>query len=114
MIAGTDPSSGGTAVADGVYRFGTERINWDETADAVTVVDAGLPAHWPQLAAWLEERGYGFEAVDTLLLTHADADHVGFVDRLRAEGVPTYLHDADRPLAEGHPHGAPRWFRTNL
>ncbi|WP_313693397.1 MBL fold metallo-hydrolase [Halorarum halobium] len=112
--AGTERS--GREVATGIYRFGTSRINWYvlEAEDGLTVVDAGLPAHWPQLGDWLAENGYEFGDVAALVVTHADADHVGFAARLAERGVPIYCHPADRSLLSGQPQGAPGWFYRNL
>lgn len=103
-------------VAQGIYRFGTHRINWYvlEANDGVTIVDAGLPAHWPQLGDWLDQNGYELDDVAALVLTHADADHVGFAKTLADRGVPVYCHRDDLPLLRGHPHGAPGWFYRNL
>lgn len=103
-------------VAEGVYRFGTRRINWYVLkGDAgLTVVDAGLPGHRTQLGDWLEENGFTLADVRALVLTHADADHVGFATDLADRGVPVYCHPADLPLLRGHPHGPPGWFLRNL
>ncbi|NHN40894.1 MBL fold metallo-hydrolase [Halorubellus sp. JP-L1] len=103
-------------VADGVYRFGTRRINWYvlEADDGLTLVDAGLPAHWPQLEDWLVVHDYGFEDVAALALTHGDPDHVGFARRLADEGVPVYLHPDDRHHLRNPSDGAPGWFYRNL
>lgn len=118
MTAPTRGESGSTdrEVADGVYRFGTRRINWYvlEGDDGVTVVDAGLPGHRPQLDDWLDANGYGVDDVAALVLTHADADHVGFAAALADEGVPVYCHPDDWPLLRGQPHGAPGWVYRNL
>ncbi|MFC4246927.1 MBL fold metallo-hydrolase [Natribaculum luteum] len=110
------PESTDREVADGVYRFGTRRINWYvlEADDGLTVVDAGLPAHWPQLGDWLAENGYEFDDVAALVLTHADADHVGFASDLVDRNVPVYCHPDDLPLLRGQPQGAPGWFYRNL
>lgn len=114
MADGTEPV--GREVAAGVYRFGTRRINWYvvEADDGLTVVDAGLPAHRPQLDDWLDANGYEVADVDALVLTHADPDHVGFARELAEHGVPVYCHPDDLPLLRGHPHGAPGWFYRNL
>jgi len=103
-------------VAEGVYRFGTRRINWYvlEADDGLTVVDAGLPAHWPQLGDWLDANDYGFDDVEALVLTHADADHVGFARKLADRNVPVYCHPEDLSHLRGHPQGAPGWFYRNL
>ncbi|GAA0203716.1 MBL fold metallo-hydrolase [Halobaculum roseum] len=111
---GGDPS--GRAVAEGVYRFGTRRINWYvlETGDSLTVVDAGLPAHRPQLTKWLGDNGYEFADIAAVVLTHADVDHVGLAKPLADQGVPVYCHPADFPLLRSHPQGPPRWYLRSL
>lgn len=91
-------------VADGVYRCGSERVSWYlvETADGITVVDTGFPAHWDQFADQLEAMGYGVTDVDACVLTHAHPDHAGFAERLRREaGAPVWLHEADAAHARG-------------
>lgn len=106
----------GDEVAEGIYRFGTRRINWYvlEAAEGVTVIDAGLPGHFPQLREWLDSNGYGFTDVAALVLTHADPDHVGFASDLADRGVPVYCHPADRSLLRGQPYSPPGWFYRNL
>ena len=91
-------------VADGVYRCGSERVNWYllETADGITVVDTGFPAHWEQFDSQLETMGYGVADVDACILTHAHPDHAGFAERLHREaGVPVWVHEADAAHARG-------------
>jgi len=93
-----------TAIAPGVSRFGTKRVNWYlvEGDDGVLVVDAGVPGHWPQLLSALADRGYGLDDVAALVLTHGHADHVGFAERLReTAAVPVFVHEADVGLAQG-------------
>lgn len=92
------------AIAPGVSRFGTKRVNWYlvEGDDGVLVVDAGVPGHWPQLLSGLADRGHGLDDVAALVLTHGHADHVGFAERLReTAGVPVFVHEADVGLAQG-------------
>lgn len=88
-------------VADGVYRFGANVVNWYllEGEDGLTVVDAGLPDHWELLADGLDSLGYGVDDVEALVLTHADPDHLGFAERLRGHGVPVWVHEADHDAA---------------
>ncbi|MFB1065754.1 MBL fold metallo-hydrolase [Natrinema sp. H-ect4] len=91
-------------VADGVYRCGSKRVNWYllETADGITVVDTGFPAHWEQFDSQLETMGYGVADVDACILTHAHPDHAGFAERLHREaGVPVWVHEADVAHARG-------------
>lgn len=100
----------GTEVAEGVYRFGSRRVNWYlvEGDDGLTVVDAGVPAHWAQLESGIDELGHELADVEAIVLTHGHPDHVGFAERLRATAeVPAYVHAADAALARGEGEGAP-------
>lgn len=73
-----------------------------DTADGVTVVDAGLPGHWHDLLAELTAMGRTPADIRGLVLTHGDSDHIGFAERLRREhGVPVYVHAADAERARG-------------
>lgn len=103
-------------VAKGVYRFGTRRINWYilEADDGLTVIDAGLPAHWSQLTDWLDENCYELDDVAAVVLTHADVDHVGFASALADRNVQVYCHRDDLPLLRSHPQSPPRWLLRNL
>lgn len=80
----------------------------------MTIVDAGLPAHWPRITNWLEETVYKLDDVAALLLTHADVDHVGFARTLLDRGVPVYCHPDDLPLPRGQPQSPPGWMLRNL
>jgi glyoxylase-like metal-dependent hydrolase (beta-lactamase superfamily II) len=84
-------------IADGVWRCGTSYVNWYLVVDgdAVTVVDAGLPRYRPQLDEALRVAGRSVADVAAIVLTHADGDHTGFAEALRAQtGVPVYVHAA--------------------
>jgi len=88
--------------ADGVLRMGAPLVNWYLVADddGVVLVDAGAPRHRPQLEQGLEQLGRTIDDVRAVILTHADADHKGFANRLRTERhVPVYVHVADLELA---------------
>ena len=88
-------------IADGVYRCGTELVNWYLVEDGgrVTLVDAGARGYWPQLDAALEAIGRTRDDVAALVLTHGHVDHVGFAERLRTEaGVPVYVHEDDEEM----------------
>ena len=117
-IASTDDETLSTnrAVAEGVYRFGTRRVNWYvlEGDGGLTVVDTGLPAHWRQLVEWLDQTDYELDDVAAVVLTHADADHVGVASMLADRGVPVYVHPDDVSLLRSHPQMPPGWFVRNL
>lgn len=88
-------------VADGILRMGTPLINWYLVADddGVTVVDCGAPNYRPQLEPGLAQLGRTIDDVRAVVLTHGDADHKGFAEKLRVEnGVPVHVHGADAHL----------------
>jgi glyoxylase-like metal-dependent hydrolase (beta-lactamase superfamily II) len=94
----TDP----TEVASGVWRLGTELVNWYLVDDdgRLTVVDTGAPKYRPQLDAALARLGRGLGDVAAIVLTHAHSDHIGFAEELRGEtGVPVHVHSGDEQLA---------------
>jgi glyoxylase-like metal-dependent hydrolase (beta-lactamase superfamily II) len=65
----------------------------------VTLVDAGLPIPRRPLAAELRDAGYRPAALDRVLLTHYDIDHVGGLSGLGdALDVPIYIGAADARL----------------
>lgn len=111
-----EPNPTNYQVSEGIYRFGTQRINWYviEADDGLTIVDAGLPAHWPQITNWLHENDHTLDDIAAVLLTHADVDHVGFASTLLDRGVPVYCHPDDRPLLRGQPQSPPGWMLRNL
>jgi glyoxylase-like metal-dependent hydrolase (beta-lactamase superfamily II) len=80
-----------------VKRLGSPLVNFYAVEDGGrwTILDAGAPGFWPQLAA----NGIRPEAVEAVVLTHAHADHVGLAERLRQSGARVYVHDAERELA---------------
>jgi len=87
-----------TEVAEGVHVLGSLRVNWYVVADggAYTIVDAGLPVHWPQVGALLTALGAGLDDVEAVLVTHAHGDHAGNAERLRTEAAASvYAHAQD-------------------
>lgn len=80
-----------------VKRLGNSIVNFFavEEDGRWTLLDAGLPAFWPQL----EEQGIRPDAVEAVVLTHPHSDHVGVAERLRQHGARVYVHEADRELA---------------
>jgi glyoxylase-like metal-dependent hydrolase (beta-lactamase superfamily II) len=114
-----------TEIAPGLHRLGTELVNWYllEDDNQVVVFDAGYPRYYKELEAALASRGRRPSDISALLLTHGDPDHIGFAERLRREGVPVYLHEADAGLARLKskktearllPHLRNRGFRRHL
>jgi glyoxylase-like metal-dependent hydrolase (beta-lactamase superfamily II) len=91
-----------TEVASGVWRLGTELVNWYLVDDGgrLTVIDCGAPKYRPQLDAGLARLGRSLNDVAAIVLTHAHSDHIGFAEELRTEaGVPVYVHRDDERLA---------------
>jgi glyoxylase-like metal-dependent hydrolase (beta-lactamase superfamily II) len=91
-----------TELASGVWRLGTELVNWYLVEDGgrLTVVDAGAPKYRPQLDTGLARLGRSFGDVAAIVLTHAHSDHTGFAEQLRGEtGALVYVHADDESLA---------------
>lgn len=85
-------------------RLGSALVNFYAVEDGGrwTLLDAGAPGFWPQLAA----NGIRPEAVEAVVLTHAHADHVGIAERLRQSGARVYVHEADlQPATTAKPSG---------
>ena len=98
-----------TEVAEGVHVLGSLRVNWYLVAEAgaFTVIDAGLPIHWPQIGALLATLGADLDDVEAVLITHAHGDHTGNAERLRTEAAAAvhahtedwaHLHAGKTPL----------------
>jgi glyoxylase-like metal-dependent hydrolase (beta-lactamase superfamily II) len=91
-------------LAPGLHRIGNDLVAFHliDTADGVTLVDAGLPGHWREFLAELTAMGRTPADVRGVVLTHGDSDHIGIAERLRREhGVPVYVHEADADRAKG-------------
>ncbi len=89
-------------IAAGVHRFTLGIANWYMVADAgkLTVIDAGTKSDWRLLLSALAELRLTLSDVDTVLLTHAHADHTGFAERARREaGATVRVHEADADSA---------------
>ncbi|HEX4790977.1 MAG TPA: MBL fold metallo-hydrolase [Actinospica sp.] len=85
-------------IAEGLHRIGSDIVNSYLVVDGggVTIIDAGLPRYWKLLEEELARIGSSLDDVRALVLTHGDADHIGFAARLsREKGIPAYLHPAD-------------------
>src|SRR5262249_55864708 len=71
--------------APGVWRAGDALVNFYLVAEGcdLTLVDAGLPGHWDQLAPALATLGRSLSDVRAVLVTHAHPDHFGMAERIR-------------------------------
>jgi len=91
-------------LAPSLHRIGNDIVAayLIDTADGITIIDAGLAGHWSDLLAELRTMGRSLDDVRGLILTHGDSDHLGFAERLRRDhGVPVYVHAADAARARG-------------
>ena len=91
-------------LADGLRRLGNGLINTYlvEEAGRITIIDAGVPGYWGDLATELTAMGRTIEDVEALVLTHGHGDHIGFAERFRRErGVVPRVHELDAALARG-------------
>lgn len=85
-----------------MHRLGTTLVNLYlvEEGGRYTVVDAGLPAYFGQIAAALAALGADVHDVEAVVLTHGHADHAGTAERLRTEAqAQVHVHGADAQMA---------------
>lgn len=73
-----------------------------EEQTGITIIDAGAPAYWHDLAYELKQMNRSLDDVRAVVLTHAHSDHIGFAERIRSErGVPIQVHELDAAMARG-------------
>jgi Zn-dependent hydrolases, including glyoxylases len=90
-----------TRLADGVWWFDLRGVNaYLVESDELTLVDVGMPWHRGRLARGVEAVAGSPDAVDRVLVTHADFDHVG---GLGFEGLeaPVCVGADDEPALSG-------------
>jgi len=67
----------------------------------LALVDSGLPGEVDTIASELEQGGFALSAVQTVLLTHAHADHTGGAAELaHRSGAQVWAHEAEVPFIE--------------
>lgn len=95
-----------TEVTAGLWRVDCRTLDKPHvfiTADgSVTHVDAGWPRDEETGRAGLHEAGVGGAAIDQVVVTHDDPDHIGTLPRLTpALAAPLLIHDAEAPCLPG-------------
>lgn len=85
-----------TRLADGVWWFDLQGVNayLVDDGDTVTLVDTGMPWHAGEIQNGIERIAGSLSAVDRVLITHYDFDHVGGLNSLIEAGL-------DAPVAIG-------------
>jgi len=70
----------------------------------LTLIDAGIPSSYRQITDFIGSLGRSVQELKTILLSHADIDHVGAAPALRAESGASIFASriAAQALAEGH------------
>lgn len=92
-----------TNLAAGVWQVDLGGVNAALVADddGLTLVDAGLPWHADAVAAACRVAGDGPAAVERVLLTHYDVDHVGALGRIDGLDAPVYAGEPDASYVAG-------------
>jgi glyoxylase-like metal-dependent hydrolase (beta-lactamase superfamily II) len=88
-------------VAEGVHRLGSSLVNLYlvEEDGRFTLVDGGLPGYYDQIPQVLESLGGDLGDLEAVVLTHAHADHVGVVNKVReTTGARVLVHEADEEM----------------
>ncbi|MCK2027451.1 MBL fold metallo-hydrolase [Microbacterium sp. SSW1-47] len=97
--------SGWSEVAPGFFRLSVADVNCYlmQSADGITLFDAGLPRTGKVLSELLGHLGARRSDIDAVVLTHGHFDHVGTARALQDDGVTVVVHPGDAALAR-HPY----------
>ncbi|MFB6298631.1 MAG: MBL fold metallo-hydrolase [Halobacteriales archaeon] len=76
-----------------------------ETPKGVMLLDVGYPGATDQIAAGLEDVGFEWTDVRSVLLTHQDGDHAGALQAVveRTDAI-VYAHEICSPYVDGRKH----------
>ena len=81
---------------------------WEE---GVTLIDAGMRNSAPDLLTALATHGWPLHTVRRILVTHADADHVGGLATVkRASGARVACHTVEKAYLEQTRRRKPAWY----
>jgi glyoxylase-like metal-dependent hydrolase (beta-lactamase superfamily II) len=70
--------------------------------DGLLLVDTGLPGNAPRIVEFVEQLGFKPQDIRTIVITHADPDHVGSVAELkRLTDAEVAIHGQDAPALAG-------------
>lgn len=71
----------------GIHRFPTGLFNWYLMVEGgrATLIDGGFPGHYATFRRGMETLGLAIQDIEAILLTHAHADHMGILERVRRE-----------------------------
>jgi glyoxylase-like metal-dependent hydrolase (beta-lactamase superfamily II) len=90
-----------TELREGVWWINCTGVNAYLVDDGeLTLVDTGTPFDTTRIEAAIETAGFAPSALDRILITHYDLDHVGSAAKLSTD-APIYVGRADAPLVTG-------------
>ncbi len=88
-------------IAQNVFRLGTKWANFYLVRDGGewTMIDAGYPGYFAQLADALDALGSRVEAVRGVIVTHHHVDHAGTAEAVRSRSAATvFVHSGDAAI----------------